>query len=187
MCSYIFVSSLYGRVYRSEYKSYYGHYRFLPIREGVSAVPVSGSFCPLFPPYTGGCIGCNQTFRVSILVSSLYGRVYRIIFCHTAAVLCFIPIREGVSKSFFQIRCPMRFPPYTGGCIRINAVDNVRSRVSSLYGRVYRKDMKHIRRPSSFLPIREGVSMEIYSILQFYLFPPCTGGCIIHRRILCLD
>ena len=55
--------------------------RFLPVREGVSAVqavmlPEWG-----FPPCTGGCIENVEEILTVLKVSSLYGRVYP---CHVA-------------------------------------------------------------------------------------------------------
>ena len=90
---------------------------FLPIREGVS-VSVIAKF-PLcgFPPYTGGCIAIFTAFILSVVVSSLYGRVYRFEKHRQCEYHCFLPVWEGISVYYQAMMAVNEFPPYTGGCI----------------------------------------------------------------------
>ena len=52
------------------------------------------------------------------------------------------------------------------------------SRVSSLYGRVYRGYATLDARRDCFLPVWEGVSPLFQVLLLWPPFPPCMGGCI---------
>ena len=113
----ISVSSLYGRVYRCGQRSVLYVASFLPIREGVSAAVPKSLLTYLFPPYTGGCIDDGTAYQKSDRVSSLYGRVYRFTIKKEQTIRCFLPIREGVSKSCCPPSYKSLFPPYTGGCI----------------------------------------------------------------------
>ena len=72
------VSSLHGRVYRIRNWCDNPADGFLPTWEGVSGKSEHMLTPEGFPPYMGGCIGYGQTDFVRMLVSSLYGRVYRV-------------------------------------------------------------------------------------------------------------
>ena len=160
------VSSLYGRVYRTFQFRKKRRSGFLPIREGVSTIFRILYMNRSFPPYTGGCIEYTEHYVIIKRVSSLYGRVYRRSGCGCIYNKSFLPIREGVSfRSYILYR----------GFL-----------VSSLYGRVYRWRFTRYSNSICFLPVREGVSQWLRITKRMRLFPPCMGGCIIHRRILCL-
>ena len=131
------VSSLYGRVYRKGCKMHKNRWSFLPIREGVSLFQRRLVPYTQFPPYTGGCIDTIKSSFENKIVSSLYGRVYHWFLNPPEPLVCFLPIREGVSEKETFLRLLYQFPPYTGGCIARTKVHNMQNRVSSLYGRVY--------------------------------------------------
>ena len=115
---------------------------FLPIREGVSELNERTECHFSFPPYTGGCIGrLFWTVKLS-MVSSLYGRVYQTDKLWNSFDMCFLPIREGVSRFSWIYSFQILFPPYTGGCIVNQNVLVGLQIVSSLYGRVYRSDLR---------------------------------------------
>ena len=90
---------------------------FLPIREGVSNYTADLKKIFPFPPYTGGCIGNVYLGEHMVLVSSLYGRVYRNRLPKKCITKGFLPIREGVSYDGACAGGCVWFPPYTGGCI----------------------------------------------------------------------
>ena len=76
---------------------------FLPVREGVSLFSLQTFRIAQFPPCTGGCIiymGENAWRR---RVSSLYGRVYQLFSFFTAVLICFLPVREGVSANYGRV------------------------------------------------------------------------------------
>lgn len=52
----VFVSSLYGMVYRIRHSLTFVESSFLPIRESVSDSGELFYITVMFPPYTGGCI-----------------------------------------------------------------------------------------------------------------------------------
>ena len=59
-------------------------------------------------------------------------------------------------------------------------------RVSSLYGRVYRNEIRNKIIGLRFLPVWEGVSCYMPYLETAEVFPPYTGGCVgttsIYRR-----
>ena len=93
----------------------------------------------------------------------------------------FLPVREGVSHELQPMQGVMSFPPCTGGCIDIPAAIEDAKRISSLYGRVYRRNLSISSVGSNFLPVREGVSPILNVKGNVIPFPPCTGGCIMWR------
>ena len=74
------VSSLYGRVYRSEDMLTPIGGSFLPVWEGVSALSQVRAQVQQFPPCMGGCIEKIIGRQCSPRVSSLYGRVFQEVF-----------------------------------------------------------------------------------------------------------
>ena len=91
------VSSLYGRVYRLQQRLAELFIGFLPIWEGVSGGEYGTAFWGLFPPCMGGCIVHIHNSLLQHSVSSLYGRVYRLLAHYPKAIVCFLPVWEGVS------------------------------------------------------------------------------------------
>ena len=131
---------------------------FLPIREGVSKKCAEEILKKWFPPYTGGCIVEIINCFVLAGVSSLYGRVYRIRPVWSSNWTSFLPVWEGVSENFGLVQFGETFPPCMGGCIVTNISIKDATKVSSLYGRVYRIHENKDRATGCFLPVREGVS-----------------------------
>ena len=111
------VSSLYGRVYRSETCTFPFFWSFLPIWEGVSLSKRNRLCRTTFPPYMGGCIVPLQFLLLLIRVSSLYGRVYRVNETAEVKIGRFLPIWEGVSCLQIIDYQGITFSPYMGGCI----------------------------------------------------------------------
>ena len=111
------VSSLYGRVYRTNSMSMYTTLSFLPVREGISSCFFHEFSNAMFPPCTGGCIGLHFLYQKNYSVSSLYGRVYRLLLLINLIGKCFLPVREGVSLSKLCFAFLFAFPPCTGECI----------------------------------------------------------------------
>ena len=95
---------------------------------------------------------------------------------------CFLSVREGVSRSFLSVEAADKFPLCTGGCISNFECKGQCHSVSSLYGRVYHVAISTQNMPSSFLPVREGISRHKKTGLATRSFPPCTGGCIMTER-----
>ena len=96
---------------------------------------------------------------------------------------CFLPVWEGVSEPYHHFYIHSAFPPCMGGCIVVTEKTQDGERVSSLYGRVYRRGDRHGHCKNSFLPIREGVSPFCSTLLMDRRFPPYTGGCIAYMKI----
>ena len=139
------VSSLYGRVYRSDFFSRHNFLCFLPVWEGVSSTnAIKGKF-QSFPPCMGGCIERSNSMEKINRVSSLYGRVYR--------------------EDYIEFKVDGRFPPCMGGCIGTNRASHNSLEVSSLYERVYRVYPACAKSSKCFLPIREGIG-EMLCITQ---------------------
>ena len=91
---------------------------------------------------------------------------------------CVLPVREGVSRLLCNQGREYPFPPCTGGCIEYQRLKTQFLKVSSLYGRVYRRKNSLLSVTWSFLPVREGVSKNSRVKKKKLEFPPCTGGCI---------
>ena len=192
------VSSLHGRVYRSFINNLEAILSFLPTWEGVSKVLKQHGEMEKFPPYMGGCIGYFDDMTTISEVSSLHGRVYQIHFNIVIRVQRFLPTWEGVSRRRRIYIQTVKFPPYMGGCIvaaqwhptrngvsslygkvyRKEGIPSTPTGVSSLYGRVYRTSDIRATTPPCFLPVREGVSLKLELVGKQFKFPPCMGGCI---------
>ena len=155
-----YVSSLYGRVYRIFSDRFRFHHSFLPVWEGVSLMALLSFRNVWFPPCMGGCIDTGVAGKTTIVVSSLYGRVYRYTTDMQNALNRFLPVWEGVSGYCLHNPQKCLFPPYMGGCIVKNDVAWLSDWVSSLHERVYRMSNKENSRDSGFLPTWEGVSMD---------------------------
>ena len=133
----------------------------------------------MFPPYTGGCIEYFSYFYFFFSVSSLHGRVYRSGKISYRLSRSFLPTREGVSLLYIIRSFVVLFPPYTGGCIGRRCAGCKSPEVSSLHGRVYRHYQFPKEQTWSFLPTREGVSINVKNGRTSSEFPPYTGGCIV--------
>ena len=134
----------------------------------------------------GGCIGVITGKSAGTAVSSLYGRVYRKNNWEAMFSQSFLPVWEGVSYLYAGIFSLSQFPPCMGGCISLNPMFRLVSNVSSLYGRVYRKEKLIHQSYDGFLPVWEGVSTVTTLSRTFYRFPPCMGGCIGRRIRNCV-
>ena len=132
------VSSLHGRVYRVTKALERACKSFLPTWEGVSQKGIAHGLYIPFPPYMGGCIVGLWHNDIKGGVSSLHGRVYRLMAHEKKMKPGFLPTWEGVSVQFSEAEDTEEFPPYTGGCIAYISVSSFSTAVSSLYGRVYR-------------------------------------------------
>ena len=91
---------------------------------------------------------------------------------------CFLPVWEGVSPLKMSLTDAALFPPCMGGCIAPVPITATAAAVSSLYGRVYRVPMRHMKMLKSFLPVWEGVSWFSSVPPATPEFPPFMRGCI---------
>ena len=152
----------------------------------------------------GGCIVIYNYIYSSLIVSSLYGRVYRVADGTLTAKEGFLPVWEGVSELFYKLindwlfppcmggcinnlhrllRPSLTFPPCMGGCIVPLQFLLLLIRVSSLYGRVYRTVYAGSIFCAGFLPVWEGVSLKVSLRRQLLKFPPYMGGCIRRTKL----
>ena len=175
------VPSLYVRVYRHFSSPPATCNRSLTIREGVSLPECQDFIKVLFPHYTWGCIVLSAFQYISVLVPSLYVRVYR---CRRAPVTLHassLTIREGVSDIGRMWEICWTFPHYTWGCIAGYTRALQRWQVPSLYVRVYRLDCRNRTMFRCSLTIREGVSHRLLLSGTPASFPHYTWGCIAYR------
>ena len=116
-----------------------------------------------FPPCMGGCIVVEMFVLPVSFVSSLYGRVYRLIIFTKSFLASFLPVWEGVSEKTVALL--------------------EQAYVSSLYGRVYRDTFTTPFSMICFLPVWEGVSKKWPEASRINKFPPCMGGCIVLSKL----
>ena len=156
------VPSLYVRVYRRPRIFLPLDYRSLIICEGVSAAPSIFVILPLFPHYMWGCIGFYGMKDLTLIVPSLYVRVYHTVNDWKPGWTRSLIICEGVSKS--RLFCPRVYS------------------VPSLYVRVYRRGCCRWGEEVSSLIICEGVSFAYRRVRLSELFPHYMWGCIVIRN-----
>ena len=171
----------------------------LTIREGISSL--KANFCKVwkFPHYTWGYIGSYGTKDLTLIVPSLYVRVYRLLWVFLHSSCSSLTIREGISLKAFYPKHSRTFPHYTWGYIVQHLRRNFILNVPSLYVRVYRFRQSalaclnvpslYVRVYRSFvvlsalwlcsLTIREGISITSQISLHHIWFPHYTWGYIV--------
>ena len=125
-----------------------------------------------------GCIGFYGMKDSTLIVPSLYVRVYRASMFHQPPILGSLIICEGVSEKGVLSFLYDVFPHYMWGCIALKIILTAAAIVPSLYVRVYRLDFKAFPWISCSLIICEGVSVIYEEDLYTSQFPHYMWGCI---------
>ena len=172
------VPSLYVRVYRVPQRFVCCSYCSLTIREGISYLLKFALLCSWFPHYTWGYIGLQVVSASSVIVPSLYVRVYRHIPYRFCLRRCSLTIREGISAWYRRFISISAFPHYTWGYITRLIRCKPVWRVPSLYVRVYHLSFSSFVFPWSSLTIREGISLGRKHCTGLAWFPHYTWGYI---------
>ena len=154
----------------------------LTIREGISASFAYGGKWSPFPHYTWGYIIEFKGDKFSIIVPSLYVRVYRREQRRDMRQVSSLTIREGISYHGLRGLQRLRFPHYTWGYIALKTRFFFCEMVPSLYVRVYRNFRCRVSVSVCSLTIREGISKRNAKKDAKIAFPHYMWGYIGHFR-----
>ena len=175
---FFLVPSLYVRVYRQARQRNGHRLRSLTIREGISSLAYTVPSVVEFPHYTWGYIDTGRIELLSVVVPSLYVRVYRDARTNWQPAGSSLTIREGISQDSFVVNLYGGFPHYTWGYIICRFPHLSFLGVPSLYVRVYRSSRCTIRQNPRSITIREGISLSLRETSLVSLFPHYTWGYI---------
>ncbi len=179
---YLWVPSLYVRVYRLFSVIISASRCSLTIREGISDFFSAIIDQQTFPHYTWGYIERLRTAAEQLQVPSLYVRVYRKQFVFWYTSRSSLTIREGISMLSASKTDRQKFPHYTWGYIGVSYLNPGEMQVPSLYVRVYRNNADMITACRCSLTIREGISNGNRERFKGYAFPHYTWGYIAALR-----
>ena len=179
---FIVVPSLYVRVYRAGLGVHVFASCSLTIREGISGLRWTAAKGSRFPHYTWGYIGSYGTKDLTLIVPSLYVRVYRLLWVFLHSSCSSLTIREGISLKAFYPKHSRTFPHYTWGYIDFGNLLLLAWFVPSLYVRVYRSFVVLSALWLCSLTIREGISKRNAKKDAKIAFPHYMWGYIGHFR-----